>query len=283
VDKNVSILIIGGNGTIGTRLIDFLVTNSYQNLRVLDRMSSQRYVPPSIPVIKKNTLNINYEDFIGVDVVIDLSISAKDTKSIMDSTNGSNLCMVKAKMAGVKKYIFASTYYCDAPTIDGEQSNEISTYGIMKLSSESLLNSLRSEEFLTHIIRLGCVVGYSIREPRTVVNKMLESAMSHNEIMANNNDIIPIVDIRDVCDSILQILFGFAEDRRFQNIFHSIVPIHSIGHIINGVLFKLYSKSPSLILIEGDRKVEYVPYGYKNPSTKHDIESSVHEILENKY
>lgn len=145
-----NILLIGGNGFIGSHLIDVFLQNKH-NVRVFD-ISMEKYRSPfkevDYRIFSIENLTALYEAMLDIDIVIHLaSISVPSTSNLdtIADVNGNLITslnilntVVKAK---VKKVIYFSSGGAVYGTIDGSTNensplNPISSYGIIKSTVE---------------------------------------------------------------------------------------------------------------------------------------------------
>jgi UDP-glucose 4-epimerase len=147
-------LVIGGNGFIGSHLVDRLIEHNW-NVSILD-LYERRYdaIPPQANFIKGD-LNQSYlvrEALNGVDIVFHLAwatiheISNRDPAADIDINLIPSVKLLEAcRLAGVQRVIFTSsggTIYGPAqhwPIPENHPKNPITAYGITKLALEKYL------------------------------------------------------------------------------------------------------------------------------------------------
>lgn len=151
-------LIVGGNGFIGSHLVDSFVAQRREAV-VLD-LYERRYDPmPSAVRFIRGDLNQGYlvrEALIGVDVVVHLAwatiheTSNEDPASDVIANLVPTLRLIDAAIqAGVKRFVFTSsggTVYGPAralPVREDHPENPINAYGINKLAVEKYLQMFR--------------------------------------------------------------------------------------------------------------------------------------------
>jgi UDP-glucose 4-epimerase len=148
-------LVIGGNGFIGSHLVDELVALGWEII-VLD-FQGRRYDPlPHGVHFVFGDLSQSYlvrEALVGVDVVFHLAwstiheISNQDPAADISANLIPTVHLIDAsRLAGVRRFVFISsggTVYGPAdsfPIPEGHPQNPISAYGITKLAVEKYLN-----------------------------------------------------------------------------------------------------------------------------------------------
>jgi UDP-glucose 4-epimerase len=147
-------LVIGGNGFIGSHLVDQLVSLGW-DVVVLD-FQGRRYdpIPDGVHFILGD-LNQSYlvrEALIGVDVVFHLAwatiheVSNQDPAADVSANLVPTINLIESsKLAGVRRFVFISsggTVYGPAsqfPTPETHPQNPINAYGITKLAVEKYL------------------------------------------------------------------------------------------------------------------------------------------------
>ena len=72
------VLVVGGGGFIGTRLVTELHKKKY-DVTVVDLFWFGNYIPKGIKIIKENAMNLQPEDVEGYDSVIFLYISVSSS------------------------------------------------------------------------------------------------------------------------------------------------------------------------------------------------------------
>lgn len=160
-------LVVGGNGFIGSHLVDELVERGY-DVVVLD-LQERRYdpMPSSVHFIRGDLMQsyILREALTGVDVVFHLAwasiheISNKDPAADVNVNLVPSILLLEAcRQAEIKRIVFTSsggTVYGPAqklPISEAHPQNPINSYGITKLAVEKYLQMFR------HLYQLDYVV-----------------------------------------------------------------------------------------------------------------------------
>lgn len=153
--RNMRCLVLGGNGFVGSHLVDFLLGSGY-NVRILNKTNKPSLIPTSdtAEVIEGDITKIDnlYPIFEGCDICFHLISSVTPKTSNLDpifdihtnlvSTLKVLDCMVKAN---IKKIIFLSsggTVYGvpqHLPIDETHPTNPLCSYGIIKLTIEKYL------------------------------------------------------------------------------------------------------------------------------------------------
>lgn len=211
------ILIAGGAGYIGSRLIPRLLERGYR-IDVIDLFWFGNHLPSEVGVLNKDIFNITEEDLKGYEQVIFMAGLSNDPMAEYSPNenfiyNGSAPAYLAytAKRAGVRRYIYASScsvYGYTADHLYDEDSPAIVNYpyGISKLQGEWGAFQMKDEKFSVIALRQGTVSGYSPRmRLDLVVNAMFKSAVSEQKIVVNNPAIWrPILSIADATSAYIR-------------------------------------------------------------------------------
>ncbi len=213
-------LIAGGAGYIGSRLVPFLAELGH-DVTVLDLLWFGNNLPSNIPVIQKDVFDITDNDVQGYDIVIFLAGLSNDPMAeyapsmnfIANASAPSYLAYI-SKRAGVKKFIYAGTCsvygYTQNQELD-EESPTISNYpyGISKLQGEFGVMRLADSSFSVICLRQGTLSGYSTRMRfDLLVNTMYMKAMTEGKITVNNpviwRPLLAMTDLLEAYKSIIE-------------------------------------------------------------------------------
>jgi nucleoside-diphosphate-sugar epimerase len=204
------ILVAGGAGYIGSRLVPSLVDHGYQ-VDVVDALWFGNHLPAHVPVTRRDLFTCGPADFKGYDQVIFLAGISNDPMAEHDPAenfiqNGALPAYLafSARKAGVRRLIYASScsiygytqdrlYDEDAPVACGYP------YGISKLQGERAVLQMADASMSVIALRQGTVSGWSPRMRfDLIVNTMYKTAMTDGVITVNNPSIWrPVLDIRD--------------------------------------------------------------------------------------
>jgi nucleoside-diphosphate-sugar epimerase len=204
------ILVAGGAGYIGSRLVPSLVEHGYE-VDVIDMLWFGNHLPADVHVVQQDLFNCGPADFENYEQVIFLAGVSNDPMAEYDPAenfvqNGALPAYLafSAKKAGVKRFIYASS--C---SIYGYTQNELYDetapvtcaypYGISKLQGERAVLQMADARFSVIALRQGTVCGWSPRMRfDLIVNTMYKTAISAGVITVSNASIWrPIFDLRD--------------------------------------------------------------------------------------
>ncbi|MBN1524620.1 MAG: SDR family oxidoreductase [Spirochaetales bacterium] len=204
------ILVAGGAGYIGSTLVPNLIEHGY-DVEVIDLFWFGNFLPKDVKVIHKELFECTPKDLEPYEQVIFLAGLSNDpmaefspAKNFIDNAALPSYLCYTAKVAGVKRFIYASSCSVYGYTVDklyDEDSPTVSSYpyGISKLQGERGVLQLQDDAFSVIAIRQGTVSGYSPRMRfDLIVNTMFKAALLDKKITVNNPSIWrPILDIRD--------------------------------------------------------------------------------------
>ncbi len=172
------VIVTGSNGYIGTILVPMLTDKGHEVVGLdtdLYECCTFSGTIPEIEIIRKDVRDIQKEDIEGFDAVIHLAGLSNDplgdyrpelTKEINDSASV-NLAQ-KAKSAGVKRFLFASScsnYGAGGNDFLTEDApfNPVTPYGISKVRVEKALSMIADKNFSPTYIRASTAYGVSPR------------------------------------------------------------------------------------------------------------------------
>ena len=254
------ILVCGGAGYIGSKMVPILMEHGYK-IDVIDLLWYGNFLPEGIKVIKKDLFDCQREDFEGYDQVIFLAGLSNDpmaeynpAKNFIYNAALPSYLAFKAKEAGVKRFIYASSCSVYGYTIDKLYNEESPAtcaypYGISKLQGEKGVLQLQDEKFSAISLRQGTVCGYSPRmRLDLVVNAMFKTAMKDLKIIINNPSIWrPILDIRDTVSAFLR---AVQANHSINGVFNITSGNFTVGQIGDMVKFEIESLTDKKIAIE---------------------------------
>ena len=212
------ILVAGGAGYIGSKLIPVLLEHGYK-IDVVDLLWFGNHLPQNVSVVKKDLFKCQPEDLKDYDQVIFLAGLSNDPMAEFDPSmnfifNGAlpSYTAYIAKKAGVKRFIYASSCSVYGYTVNElyDENSPVTCgypYGISKLQGERGVLQLQDEGFSVIALRQGTICGYSPRmRLDLIVNTMFKFAMADRKITINNPSIWrPILDIRDAATAELKL------------------------------------------------------------------------------
>ena len=155
--SQLSFLITGGAGFIGSNIVEYLLKNGAKKVRVLDNLATGRkqnlksfLSNPTFEFIQGDIcdLNVCRQACGGIDFVSHQAALGSVPRSINEPWNTNNVnaggfvnMLTAAKDAGVKKFVYASSssVYGDEktlPKVESKIGNPLSPYAVSKLTNE---------------------------------------------------------------------------------------------------------------------------------------------------
>lgn len=217
-----NILITGGAGYIGSILTKKLVDKGF-NVKVYDKflfghkpLSKYRKV---IKIYRGDIRTPPNNIFENIDALIHLAALSNDPTAEFNpkanyeiNTIATNNLAKKAKQAGIKKFIFASScsiYHQNLKEkarmrYEKTKVKPRSAYSLSKYHAENEVKKLSDKNFCTIILRKGTVAGYSPRmRYDLVVNSMVKNALKNGRMVVYCKGVQwrPLIDIEDVADA----------------------------------------------------------------------------------
>jgi len=218
------IFITGGAGYVGSKLVPKLLDLDYE-ITVFDLMIYGEDVLANNDKLKKIKGDIRDKNLLekiipGHDALIHLACISNDPSFELNPTLGKSINydafepMVEiSKKNNINKFIYASSSSVygikKEKNVTEDMSLEpLTDYSKFKADCEKILNSYKSEDFITTTIRPSTVCGYAKRQRLDLVVNILTNHAFHNrEIKVFGGDQLrPNVHIDDMVDSYLAIL-----------------------------------------------------------------------------
>lgn len=224
--KKSPILVIGGNGYIGSLLVELLLQNGYK-VKVFDKFLYGKTIlkdlkdNKNLELIEGDVSNI-YSLLIalkGTQCVVHLAGIVGDAAGSIDPrlTHHVNIVSTRilrdaVKALNIPKLIFASScsVYGITKKISDEKSKlfPISIYARTKIESEKDLLSDDSKDFHPTILRFATVFGHS-RKPRFDLVANLFTAKAYYDeplVVSNGKQWRPFIHVRDLGRAILAVI-----------------------------------------------------------------------------
>ena len=211
------LLIAGGAGYLGSVLIPRLLDRGYK-VDVVDLFWFGNHLPRQVGILNKDIFQLSAEDLAAYDQVVFLAGLSNDpmaeyspSKNFIFNAAAPAYLAYISKMAGVKRYIYASSCsvygYTENELFD--ETRAVSShypYGISKLQGEQAVMQLMGEKFSVISLRKGTISGYSPRmRLDLIVNTMFKTAVRDNTITVNNPSIWrPILSIDDAATAYIR-------------------------------------------------------------------------------
>lgn len=292
------ILVAGGAGYIGSRLIPVLLEHGYK-IDVVDLLWFGNHLPENVSVVRKDLFKCQPDDLKDYDQVIFLAGLSNDPMAEFDPSmnfifNGAlpSYTAYIAKKAGVKRFIYASSCSVYGYTVN-ELYDEASPvtcgypYGISKLQGERGVLQLQDKDFSVIALRQGTVCGYSPRmRLDLIVNTMFRFAMGDRKITVNNPSIWrPILDIRDAATAYLRAIQADYSLSGVFNVASGNYTVGQVGDMVKYEVEKLTGKKVAIALknIEDFRNYKVTidkAKTYLGYQPQHAIEDIIDDLYE---
>lgn len=254
------ILLAGGAGYIGSVLAPALIDHGY-DVEVIDALWFGCHLPKEVKVIDKELFECKKEDFEGYDQVIFLAGLSNDpmaefnpAKNFVDNGALPSYLAYKAKKAGVKRFIYASSCSVYGYTVDrlyDEESPTVSNYpyGISKLQGERGVLQMQDENFSVIAIRQGTISGFSPRMRfDLIVNTMFKTAVVEKKIMVSNPSIWrPVYDIRDAANAFVR---AVQANYSINGVFNATSDNYTVGQVADLVKYEVEKKTGDKINLD---------------------------------
>jgi len=264
------ILIAGGAGYIGSKLIPHLIERGY-GVDVADLFWFGDHLPEEVGKLKKGILELTESELKGYEQVIFLAGLSNDPMA--EYSPGLNFIHNAAapayfgyiaKRAGIKRYIYASScsvYGYTENELYDETSPAVSNYpyGISKLQGEQAVMQMRDPEFSVICLRQGTVSGYSPRmRLDLIVNTMFKSAMMDGVITVNNPAIWrPVLSIRDAVTAYIRAIEAYPT---ISGIFNVASGNYTVGEVADLVCASIKEHMGKDIGLDIQHKKDYRNY-----------------------
>ena len=218
------ILITGGAGYVGSKLVPKLLNLGYE-ITVLDLMIYGENVLPDHKNLKKikgdiRDINLLKNILAGHNIVIHLACISNDPSFELDPTLGKSINLdafeplVKISVEkNINKFIYASSssvygIKTEKNVTEDMKLEPLTDYSKFKGDCEKILNSYKSDEFITTTIRPSTVCGYALRQRLDlVVNILTNHAFHKREIKVfGGEQLRPNIHIDDMVESYIAVL-----------------------------------------------------------------------------
>jgi nucleoside-diphosphate-sugar epimerase len=235
------LLIAGGAGYLGSVLIPKLIERGY-DVDVVDLFWFGNHLPHQAGIIQKDIFHLTAEDLKPYDQVIFLAGLSNDpmaeyspSKNFIFNAAAPAYLAYIAKIAGVKRYIYASSCsvygYTENELFD--ETRPVSShypYGISKLQGEQAVSQMVDDKFSVISLRKGTISGYSPRmRLDLIVNTMFKTAMKDHVITVNNPSIWrPILSIDDAATAYIR---AVEANQRLSGVFNIASGNYTVGEV----------------------------------------------------
>ena len=222
------ILLIGGGGYVGSRLVDYLKLNYEVTVYDLFIYGDTINENKSVFKIKGDIRDVNLlkEIIPKHEIIIHLACISNDPSFDLNPDLGRSInfdpfeSLIKiSKDNGIKRFIYASSSSVygikNEKNVDENCSLEpITDYSVFKAKCEEILLKYTDKSFIGTIIRPATVCGYSKRQRLDlVVNILTNFAYNKGEILVyGGSQLRPNINIKDMCRAYLKILESNEQD-----------------------------------------------------------------------
>lgn len=222
------ILVTGSDGYIGAVLTDYLRRQGYDvtglDTLYFDDVVLGRYQRP-YPLIRRDIRSVSELDVRGYDAIVHLAALSNDATGQLhpavteDINLRATIALARlAKRQRVKRFLFSSSCSMygirdDTPAEEGSPLCPLTAYARSKAMAEEALRSLADKRFCIGILRNATIYGYSPKfRSDLVVNNLVASALALQriEIHSDGTPWRPLMDIRDLCDAFIALLYADA-------------------------------------------------------------------------
>jgi len=202
---------------LGSVLIPGLLERGYK-VDVVDLFWFGNHLPRQVGILNKDIFQLTVEDLQAYDQVVFMAGLSNDpmaefspAKNFVFNAAAPAYLGYIAKIAGVKRYVYASSCsvygYTESELFD--ETRPVSSsypYGISKLQGEQAVMQLSTQEFSVISLRKGTISGYSPRmRLDLIINTMFKSAMKDRVITVNNPSIWrPLLSIDDAATAYIR-------------------------------------------------------------------------------
>ena len=218
------VLILGGNGYIGTRLFSFLTDNGFF-VDVVDACWFEKTIEKTIVDDYKNLSKEFYSEYDSIILLAGHS-SVKMSEGKFEScfnNNVSNFINLLGKLNDKQKFIYASSSSVYG-SVGGKTASEryygFKPYNQYDISKHIIDLYAEKSDLQYYGLRFGTVCGYSpVMRNDVMINAMVSSALINDEIKLYIKDIMrPVLGVEDLCRSVEKIIQTPKDKRGLYNI-----------------------------------------------------------------
>jgi nucleoside-diphosphate-sugar epimerase len=270
------IIITGGGGYVGSRLVPILLKKNY-HVTVYDKFyfGNKLEKHKNLKMVNADIRNIRkiYSSSRGNQIFLHLACISNDASfqlkpELSKSINYDSFepMVVAAKLAGVKKFIYASTSSVYGISKKKNVTEEhklvpITLYNKYKAECEPLLFKHSSKDFCTTIFRPATVCGYSPRQRLDLsVNILTNHAYNKNYMKVfGGNQLRPNLHILDYCRVVLKLISSPVKkiQKKIYNVGHENMSINNIANHVKENIEKKKKKLIKIYKIKSNDKRSY--------------------------
>jgi len=293
------ILVAGGAGYLGSVLIPKLLERGYK-VDVVDLFWFGNQLPRQCGVLNKDIFHLTVEDLEPYDEVVFLAGLSNDPMAeyspsqnfIFNAAAPAYLGYI-AKMAGVKRYVYASScsvYGYTENKLYDETSPASSSYpyGISKLQGEQAVIQLIDKDFSVISLRKGTISGYSPRmRLDLIINTMFKAAMKDRTITVNNPSIWrPILSIDDAATAYIRAIEANQQISGIFNVASGNYTVGEVGDLVKSAIEERSSTRVNLTIkhVQDFRNYKVSTEKAANVLSFHpqgDVKSIVYSLIDN--
>lgn len=297
------ILVLGGAGYVGSRLVPTLLEKGY-DVTVYDLYLYGTHVLKEHPNLTQIQGDVRDQErlndtMIGVDAVIHLACISNDPSFELNPTLGKSInldafepCVKMAKANGVRRFIYASSSSVygikSEPDVHEDMSLEpLTDYSKFKADCEKILFKYTDEQFITTVIRPATVCGYAPRQRLDlVVNILTNLAYNTGKIkVMGGAQLRPNIHIEDMVRAYIHILEA-AEDQVQGETFNAGYHNHSVldlGKMVQKVVGKSREVDLEIVPTNDDRSYHVSSKKIKDKlgfAPIYNIENAVEDLVD---
>ena len=213
------VLVIGGGGYIGSKLIMELINNEF-NVKCFDRFSSSETLSKlnkNVEIAIGDIRNIESKNFFEINTVIDLAALTKDLdgkeKEIIEINKNARKKIIEiSKLNDVSHFIrvSSSNVYAGNKSENSEKiiPNPQTLYAKINLELDNHAIALNTKKFTVTVLRLASIFGDSLRMRwDQSINNMVKELCNYGKIeVRSKNSQRPFLHIDDVIRAIILVI-----------------------------------------------------------------------------
>ena len=261
------ILITGGAGYVGSRLVPQLLEKNYQ-VKVYDLLFfGSNFLPknhPHLEIIKGDIRDIELfkSQLKGIDVILHLACISNDASFELDEKLSESInfdafepLVSEARQAGVKRFVYCSSSSVYGVSKEKEVKEDhplvpLTLYNKFKGMCEPILWKYNTKDFECVTIRPATIMGYAPRQRFDLsVNILTNHAINNNKITVfGGEQLRPNLHIQDMCNAYELFIEASGEKINGQtfNIGHQNYSIMQIAEVVRKVVQEEFPEKSSI-------------------------------------